>query len=120
MDIKDPDEIIDKELLSLILGEEVLRIDSLDVALSDDIYYTIKSTDYTENIPLDTLGRLCKDWLFKKDFRAISGRSVEDICRFMCTLFSIKEHYCITLMDDTELEAIIKAVKWIAKEKGLL
>jgi len=63
-------ELISKELLSLVLGEEIREVTFEDLFLScsyDDIegvnWTTVKRPRSVQVMPLDTLGRLCKEWL---------------------------------------------------------
>ena len=121
--------MINKELLSLVLGddEEVLFINK-DLI---DNYLQFKSwSGKRKQINLDTLGRLCKEWCFKYSYQLLPlGMWYHNDKQEHCCLqkhFSIPISEAVGVADvdrfygKTELEAIIKATEWVAKEKGLL
>lgn len=113
-------EVISKELLSLVLGYRVSELHVED----NNICYWKEDNTYDAVLNLDTLGRLCKKWCLKQDIIDaidfyIEKESVEfEICGFFedkTKGYSLHTDNC-----DTELEAIIKATEWVAKEKGFL
>jgi hypothetical protein len=71
---------------------------------------------------LDTLGRLCKEWCFKQGYFLQSGKN-NDINWYAqtkeCGDWNI-HMFWESYIEPTEIEAIIKTTKWVAKEKGLL
>ena len=113
-------ELISKELLSLVLNEEIKEINS--VSKEDKFENILWYNDYEDGINIDTLGRLCKEWYYENAL----GHSAW-LCpkkdktwehnKFALYVNGHEEKY---VYGDTELEAIIKATKWIANKKGLL
>ena len=115
--------MISTELLSLVLGEEIIQLDS---KISNNMisrrvgYY---SYSQWENLNLDTLGRLCKEWCLVGDYE-ISSKITRRRSGAIKAISSVskvgekgdKKPYT----SNNELKAIIKATEWVAKEKGLL
>ena len=118
-------EIISKELLSLVLGREEL----IPHEISDNLlwYETTVDNVWENNYEnLDTLGRLCKEWI-TKDHHKNFLCNLDIHSTFDTFLVSVTMNFDYDVLDnkkqfygDSELEAIIKATEWVAKEKGLL
>jgi len=118
--------MISKELLSLVLGLDVMAVCSeqggkLKYCFDDSCGNLISRES---KINLDTLGRLCKEWCETQDYNAFS-------CPKMVKAFAGCQLYYRwndgTISDemlffeaDTELEAIVKATEFVVNEKGLL
>jgi len=111
-------EIISKELLSLVLGKNITEIKYVELTNSIKCEYGKEWRDFI-TVNLDTLGRLCKEWCWIKHYNLISGRYLPND-KFFCDGETDFKNKCITIYADTELEATILATEWIAKEKGLL
>ena len=111
----------DIKLLSLVLGEAIWGVvgvtdDQLDGASIPTIILKVKNG--TKHLNLDTLSRLYKEWAFDK--HGVIMKSYKTMNAGACETID-KMGICIDTCDDsTEVEAIIKAAEWIAKEKGLL
>jgi len=111
--------MITKETLGLVLGKEVTQI--MGTHLDGQLYYEFESNKYPLN--LDTLGRLCKEWCFKQGYsqyikirKDLMNLYEED--HFFVVQFGIgSDKNAIQFTGKTELEAIIKATQWVAKEK---
>lgn len=116
------ENLISKELLGLVLDEglivqEVYQPQNIETIAFKytELGFKYENTNMFNScgINLDTLTRLCKEWLISKNytialFSAISKKQ---------WLIAINEHQFFA---DTELEAVIKATEWVAKEKGLI
>ncbi len=107
--------MISKELLSLVLDEEVTATSFSYTAEENQMTYTIKNEKHSYNeLNLDTLGRLMKEWCSAQDYllwSSVKNIGVEKFHTFEKKVFQVER---------TELEAIIKATEWVAREKGLL
>lgn len=129
------DNIINIELLSLVLDEEVnsFELEESHCRDSEELYIKAKGnecgygeTEYSFQVNLDTLGRLCKEWCLTKEWMICSNINGKDYSGEGIGFASLQdfeyEYDCDKLQfsANTELEAIIKATKWVAKEKGLL
>jgi len=109
-------ELISKELLSLVLDKEV-RDKYLEVKIEDNsLKYSVK-IGFVKYINLDTLGRLCKEWIIEQgyDYEISTDKNSTNI-----ELFKDLMSETIFLSYTTELKAIVVATEWVAKEKGLL
>ena len=104
--------MISKELLSLVLGEEILTVFE-----QESKYYKflhIETHGEYINLSLDTLGRLCKEWCRDNEFILTSATyRTFGICY-------INNNNDGKFKGKIELEAIIKATEWVAKKLGLL
>ena len=125
--------MIDKNLLSLVLNEEVIHIFDID---NNEFKYNINPNDCTRTINLDTLGRLCKEWCRKESGVEIFVFMLEpkEKCfniqglkydNFEVRVLREKERHLGEYLFSwwnmkSELEAIIQATEWVAKEKGLI
>ncbi len=122
-------ELISKELLSLVLDEDIpdfrLEIDKGKNAIDSCIEISCWDNTHKEfeacyDINLDTLNRLCKEWCIKQD-GMISIYCHQDTIAVSVSLDRGLTKYSSPSMSVyTELEAIIKATEWVAKEKRLL
>ena len=109
-------EIISKELLSLVLGEEIIEIDGVNENL---IGFYFASTANMQLHNLDTLGRLCKEWVYK-EFKITIQSAVSGTGGFAFSPTYLSYPGLDTETVFTEVEAIIDVTEHIAKEKGLL
>jgi len=110
--------MIKVELLNLVLKKEIIEIRHI---LDNTIHFKYMAEDkkkYVGSENLDTLGRLCKEWCFKQDCLLLSSKY--DINDWVCYVDYDCEDTNKAYRGKTELEAIIKATEWVAKEKGLL
>jgi len=112
--------MIDKELLSLVLEDKDIKEIDNNIK-NNELSYLSHNYSYSEwkYINLDTLGRLCKEWCYDNGYRLQ--------CEYDYPIQSVivfERHTNKETIEewagDTELEAIIKATEWVAKEKGLL
>ena len=108
---------ISKELLSLVLSKEVekLAVHTLDNRL---IYKQEWEYDWNE-VNLDTLGRLCKEWVYK-EFKITIQSAVSGTGGFAFSPTYLSYPGLDTEIVFTEVEAIIDVTEHAAKEKGLL
>lgn len=113
-------QITTTELLSLVLEYPVIEISDCveDNELTYKLEEGIKYFQW-QSINLDTLGRLHKEWCIKNNYILKSFISSEKGFCIIETLIG-EDKIIDVKIEDTELEAIIKATKWIANEKGLL
>jgi len=107
------------ELLSLVLNNEIRVFEHKDnnIEYIEGYEHGYLDADW-QSINLDTLGRLCKKWCYEQGILLESGNTY-------CTIIDMSETSVMNLGDEryvetTELEAIIKATVWVAKEKGLI
>lgn len=109
-------EIINKELLSLVVAEKVTNYG----VENNGLWYTIPKVFGHKILNLDTLGRLCKEWCLKQDYELMSG-IIKKEC--VCLIYTIKanrwDDVTTKKLAGTEIEAVIKATEWVAKEKGI-
>ena len=112
---------IRKKLLSLVMGDDVVKIESDVIRNGLVVHFELAK----EHLNLDTLGRLCKEWCWKQGYSLQITWMLDDGFRYMEIAIWDKE----TMLQkyevpanpkDTELDAIIKATEWVAKEKGLI
>jgi len=124
--------MIDKELLSLVLEENVQKIYTeindgkygKSIQFSTGIKGNLGGIYADSHINLDTLGRLCKEWCRDNHYIVVSalinnecGARAKVKYSFIGDAFlDIESEYFYA---NTESEAIIKATEWVAKEKGL-
>lgn len=138
-------ELLGKKLLSLVLGETVITgeysatthncgesFNSICTAIietvGNELSYTVLNNGYHEKyLNLDTLGRLCKEWCWDNDIELKMSRNANGFKavlehRFNMDFENKLENYNenVCCMVKTELEAIIKATEFVAKEKGLI
>jgi len=106
--------MISKELLSLVLGMQVKDVD-VTYDHPNHVVFNHKNYKgkqrYTNAKNLECLGRLCKEWVDKNTPTFI--RSHRDITGYANVPLDFEVKY---FRADTELEAIIKATEWVAKE----
>ena len=113
-------ELIKKELLSLVLDK---KIQDIIIVYEDSIKYEINSNknkwgSEAIDLNLDTLGRLCKEWAWKNYFITIRSGIAEN--GGWANLANDNSVSFVSMdIPLTELEAIIKATKWVANEKEL-
>jgi len=114
------------ELLGLVLGINDVNNIYEDLAEEGEITYTqyanITRGRRTTDLNLDTLTRLCKEWCHKKGYDLFSGRE-QGFDYYLCLIYNTYgSSWNDTIKSekaDTELEAVIKATEWVAKEKGI-
>ena len=108
-------EIISKELLGLVLGEdfEILSITEHFVRIRHlEAYTSVKWCGYK-------VAQECKEWLLKYEYTLAINHHLD--CTAVTIIDNGKGIYSTPPMTAyTELEAVIKATEWVAKEKGLL
>lgn len=107
-------EIINKELLSLVVAEKVTN----HGVENNELWYTIPKVFGHKILNLDTLGRLCKEWCTTKECALFSGWDYEN-GHYNALIARHETNDIVDNYGDTELEAIIKATEWVAKEKGI-
>ena len=120
-------ELINKELLSEILGENVLGIGSIeDNRLSyfireDIVAYTIQIKDIKSiyYINIHELAHKCKEWAWSLTY----GRNVQTYrtpTYIVCEIYDKDHPVRLTRTTaNTEPETIFKACEWILKQKEL-
>ncbi len=117
---------ITPELLGLVLDEEVTHIFGVEHNI---LTYEINYNDvYNDNINLDTLTRKMKEWIKPKGYCI----NILDRNNGLLTLtlsygidFDYEESFSVkkgihTDNDLIELEAVIKATEFVAKERNLI
>ena len=118
-------DIISKELLGLVFGEKIENFietinDGFIAFYTADEYYKDFGESEISVLNKDTLGRLCKEWCHKQGAIEIHS-GIENNDDYVCI---VDFEGCFDVLyfrqNNTELQAIIKATEWIAKEKGLL
>ncbi len=123
--------MISKELLSLILNTDVGDIKKhaqQHIGIRGS-YVEIEylNLEYNMNqwvtINLDTVVKMCKEWCNKQGYSIrtemhYTNSNIIYILNYKCAIRSWEEHFKTTFT--TELEAVIKATEYVAKEKGLL
>ena len=108
---------ITKELLSLVLDEEIgdgFYVDTQSNIVKYGLFSVSGCTSLTEEINLDTLARLCKEWCNKNHYSVLSGWQMTHwggayevvVKQGNIVFFSQSTH-------DTELKAIISAMQWV-------
>ena len=103
------------KLLGLVLG---IKIIDMETTGNHIVYTPIDKRKWDTKLNLDTLGRLCKEWLselypnFSIKWANHKAIGMED---FQVRIWL--NNVCIG-KGKTELEAIIQATEWVAKEKG--
>lgn len=112
---------IEKNLLSLVIDYEVTYIKIMPkISGKQRIFYRYLDEDdieCEESFCVEMLGRLCKEWCLKQGYE-LSSRL--DLITKATSILWLGFVECLTSNGDTELEVIIKATHWVAKEKGLL
>ena len=128
--------MISKELLSLVLGQD---IDSVFDTNTNNNCISYMIGEIWLDLNLDTLGRLCKEWCIKQkrhimvksfhniNYEATTSTEAVRIVRgedlsivWQCQVNNYYGHELWMCSSKVELEVIIKATNWIANEKGLL
>lgn len=109
-------EIISIELLSLVLEIEIRSFTY--TTIPNEMHYIQKGKVHQVRLNLDTLGRLCKEWLYKNDIHLSIERTIPLDIQNTTWFIELERNY--GFHDISELEAIIKVTEWVAKEKGLL
>lgn len=98
--------MISKELLSVVLGYEIIDISAVDI--DNDVPFMHK--DYTTAyINIYELAHKCKEWAFNQGYKLASYKHNQQynfLCVDMCSL-------SFQFSGDTEPEAIFKACQWI-------
>ena len=109
--------MIDKTLLSIVLGQPYTSI--TDVRLRDEeiIYNTssLPNTNY-KSINLDTLQKKCKIWAHENG--VILSSHISNSGRGVCSMYCDEDE--MVFNDETELEAVLEATKYAAEIKGLI
>jgi len=120
--------MISKELLSLIVGYKVTYIEiKPKISNKQRIFYCFLDEDdieCEEFFCIEMLGRLCKEWCDKKGYSLSStctGRVLVSRYWYNKRKRGVSKKQDKELFKaDTEVEAIIKATEWVAREKGLI
>jgi len=104
------------ELLELITKDYVQTLEIVD----NEVHYSVHGVAGYKAINIDTLTRLMKEWCFDKGYsletrfnyplQQVSMTNNGGLARYSSPAMSIL----------TELEAVLKATHWLAKEKGLI
>lgn len=119
------EEIINKELLSLVLEKDICEIVWIKHNKNKLQYDVEEDIDYTK-LNLDTLGRLCKEWCLKQEWIISSNINGVDYkgdgvgFAYLQDFEYKHDRDKLRFKGETELEAIIKATEWVAREKGQL
>ena len=98
--------MISKELLSLVLGYEVLKI---NYSQDNELGYVRQGNPFC-TLNLDTLGRRCKEWCATHGYNVSSN-----LVASMLTSKGTRR-----IFDGEELETILEATNYVAKKKGQL
>ena len=100
-----------KELISEVLSKEVEEERFID---SNSLTY-VNSGIY-EDINIYELAHKCKEWALRKGYIVASGLNEEG--RWWCDVSEVKIFPAIncTYVQDTEMEAVIKACEWIMEQ----
>lgn len=102
-----------KELLSEVFGREVSEIKNTctDKEIVIIAYFDGFRQAFTMNIY--ELAFKCKEWALSKGYIVASGLNEEG--RWWCDVSEVKIFHAIngTYVQDTEMEAVIKACEWI-------
>jgi len=110
--------MISKELLSLVLDETInsYEIEDSHCRNSRELYIKAKGeecgygeTEYSFQINLDTLGRLCKEWIYKNG----SNYSIRKDDSAVSVHVYWQMQGSVEFVAYTELEAIIKATEYV-------
>lgn len=104
---------ISKELLSEVLGFDVVKIEIKDNILDFDCAFD--AVVIVKKINIYELAHKCKEWALNKNYILLS--SIEIDCSYCDISFIINNkarHKLIT--GASEIEAIFKACEWILKE----
>jgi len=106
---------ISKELLSLVLGEEIANCPNYSVHDNILRYCTpdLKVGDDVHQLNLDTLGRLCKEWITRQGYTLKISMYRDSTFIEVCD----KRGNGLEGFGDVE---IYEATEWVAKEKGLM
>ena len=111
--------IISKELLSLVLGIEITRIDYKIKGNELEVLQKFYSHSDWVAINLDTLGRLYKEWCWEQGYYiALKRRNVDCYKAYPCVIN--RDASSVEFVGITELEAIIKATEWVAKDNDMI
>ena len=117
-------QIISKELLSAVLGQEIyddivyasddIRSNFLD---GNDFVYTTKSTKFTcHRINIHELAHKCKEWANSIGYKMESGTNCL-IGYSASTCRSMTDDGWTVFQSDTEYEAVFQACQWILDNK---
>lgn len=121
------------ELLSLVLDTKGYLIELIEVENNElKVCYCTnvfkednedKLQHFKENINLDTLTRLMKEWCFKQDVILNTSFNLmdENMCSCSSNFYKIEGDLKNRLhWANTEFEAVLKATHWIMTEKGYI
>ena len=101
--------MITEELLSLVLREEVT--DVFDRPLKERIYY---EADESCSVSYDTLTRLCKEFIISGTNDILNTYNSSSIQGWVVSSSIYNKQWTA----ETEFKAVLKATKFIAKERG--
>ena len=110
---------ISKELLSLVLEEECYDLElKPQIGFHQRLFFRMDNRE--ENINLDTLTRLMKEWCHTLEYCVISYK-VQGYVNWTVEVDELDDDRNY-ISDDicTEFEAVLKATIWIAKERNLI
>lgn len=111
----------DKELLGLVLGVEIVKINSTrNNHINYDAYGVNGTINKIEN--LDTVGKKCKEWCLLKKYCLMSCIHEKNycVCEILSPIYSSSSLFSkIHKTEDgkTELESIMKATHWVAEQQ---
>ena len=115
---------ISSKLLSLVLGEEVTRVELANEPNYLDYHY--KDSEFTKEwhkyLNLDTITRLMKEWCFWKGYNIYTKMRISDIYRseqkidYGCFI----NYDLLSWWNDSEYEAVLQATELVANKEGLL
>jgi len=115
-----------KEILSVVLDCDVFNIEYVQ---DNKMTIVIRGEGY-RHYNLDTLGIIFKEWCYRQDYYIKSGRnsdnSIDKVCdEYETDVYQLvfdgepREKLVANIGGDSELRAIVKTTKWVAKEKKL-
>ena len=120
-------ELLSKELLSLVLGEDIVT-DKIYTVGNNLVWYHLNSKGekaYKRDVNLDTLGRLCKEFCLKQGY-TLRTEPIDDDGLVYWVIAVVEytddaEYLRFSSLDtDNELEAVLLGTEFVAKEKKLL
>jgi len=109
------EDLISKELLSLILGYEIAEVKDV---MDNTLYFN--NVNHGDYINLDTLGRLIKEKLKSMGYVINIYHHHDTVATSISDDGRLTRYSSPAMSIFTELESLIDALSHVAKEKGLL
>ncbi len=103
---------ISKELLSAVLGQNIVGIPNVPKDFPSFVFYNIESKSNIISLNVYELAHRCKEWAFDQDLEVVAYLAI-GYEKWFAQVENVDDVLFMKDNIDTEPEAIFKACEWI-------